>query len=156
VVPLIAFEQHRKRSDIALFTKNIFEYLNKPEQREFVKSFAIYILTVLNLKDLADNLEQGWEGPQEISKMLYERIRRSDEETRRLAWAEGESAGKIEGEHIGLFEALELLILQKFGELPLSLRLSLQGADTKTLQEGLKHILSASSLEELVKKLEIS
>lgn len=144
VLPLIAFEQSTKnRKDARELIKYFFERLSGTQHKELVKAFATYITHVLELKRLPEDKEL-WERPEEVSRMLYERIKQSDEMARQ------------ECRHLTLVETLDVLLPQRFNTVPNNFHNVLENADTETLEKCIKNLFLANSFEELAKQIGLS
>lgn len=140
---LFRMENSRTPQDVERVLAALVTWLQAPEQISLRRAFTVWLKRVF-LPGKMPGVELGSINDlQEVQSMLAERVTEWTEEWKR----QGRQEGRQEGEATLLLRQLEL----RFGPLDDTIRARVRGADAETLLRWGESVLSAASLEDVLK-----
>ncbi|MCK4604312.1 MAG: Rpn family recombination-promoting nuclease/putative transposase [Deltaproteobacteria bacterium] len=153
VSSIFQLEQSQNPEDVHRVVKRLIEWLKSPEQISLRRAFTVWINRVLLPVRLPGQKVPKVNELMEIETMLAERVkewtREWKEEGIQLGLQKGLQKGRQEGRQEGLCQALKLLLVRRFGDLPQWYIRKLEQASTEQLEYWTAKIFDANSLEEL-------
>lgn len=156
VSSIFQLEQSQNPEDVHRVVKRLIEWLKSPEQTSLRRAFTVWINRVLLPVRLPGQKVPKVNELMEVETMLAERVkewtREWKEEGIQLGIQKGLQKGRQEGRQEGLCQALKLLLVRRFGDLPQWYIRKLEQASTEQLEYWTAKIFDANSLEELFGK----
>ena len=148
VSSIFQLEQSQNPEDVHRVVKRLIEWLKSPEQTSLRRAFTVWISRVLLPVRLPGQKVPKVNELMEIETMLAERVKEWTREWKE----EGIQLGLQKGRQEGLCQALKLLLVRRFGDLPQWYIRKLEQASTEQLEYWTAKIFDANSLEELFGK----
>ncbi len=146
VAAIFRLENSSTPRDLLNVLTVLVDWLQEPEQSNLRRALAIWFMALLKRRIPGLKLPELTE-LNEVRKMLTERV----EDWTKEWWENGLKQGRQEGRKEGEFLVLVRQLERKFGPLSEQHRLRLEEADTDTLLECSDRILTANSIDEVLK-----
>jgi len=147
IVPLIHLEQKvQKRLDARYVIERLVKQLKHPRFDSLRRAFVVYISRVLELDKLASDIET-YSLEEVLHMSVTERIRAYD--TGLIQ--QGLEQGMCQGLQQGHYDMLLILLEDRFGRVPVSLKSRLKQTATNELIDLYRHALHIQSIDELFK-----
>lgn len=145
VSSIFQLEQSQNPEDVHRVVKRLIEWLKSPEQTSLRRAFMVWINRVLLPVRLPGQKVPKVNELMEVETMLAERVKEWTREWKE----EGIQLGLQKGRQEGLCQALKLLLVRRFGDLPQWYIRKLEQASTEQLEYWTAKIFDTNSLEEL-------
>lgn len=149
VSSIFQLEQSQSPEDVHRVVKRLIEWLKSPEQTSLRRAFTVWINRVLLPVRLPGQEVPKVNELMEVETMLAERVKEWTREWKEEGIQLGLQKGRQEGRQEGLCQALKLLLVRRFGDLPQWYIRKLEQASTEQLEYWTAKIFDANSLEEL-------
>jgi len=158
VAALAALDRGETSEELERIIERLLTWLELEEQKPLRRAFAGWIQSVLSTARPESEPEiRNVDDLLELKSMLHETVKewpkqwlaRGREEGREIGRREGRQEGRQMGRREGERELLAQLLTQKFGDLDEATRERLDRADLDTLQRWARHLLDASTLDEV-------
>ena len=152
VSSIFQLEQSQNPEDVHRVVKMLIEWLKSSEQTSLRRAFTVWINRVLLPVRLPGQKVPKVNELMEIETMLAERVKEWTREWKEEGIQLGLQKGLQKGRQEGLCQALKLLLVRRFGDLPQWYIRKLEQASTEQLEYWTAKIFDANSLEELLGK----
>lgn len=152
VSSIFQLEQSQNPEDVHRVVRRLIEWLKSPEQTSLRRAFTVWINRVLLPVRLPGQKVPKVNELMEVETMLAERVKEWTREWKEEGIQLGLQKGRQEGRQEGLCQALKLLLVRRFGDLPQWYIRKLEQASPEQLEYWTAKIFDANSLEELFGK----